>query len=133
MSPELEELLCQRHPQIFPFSQGVTTSKASAFACGDGWFDLVDTLCQELQHCTDRNNAPQLVAAQVKQKWGQLCFYPRNKVSPSQWGMIALAEAMSARICEECGKPGRKVVHGFYHTVRCIEHMPRSSDEPGHV
>jgi hypothetical protein len=66
-------------------------------ACGDGWFDLIDTLCERLQFWTDRNKAPQVVAHQVKEKFGTLCFYPRE-ANETQRGMIHMAEAMSARI-----------------------------------
>ena len=41
--------------------------------------------------------------------------------------MITLAEAMSARICEQCGKPGQTLAHGFQHMTRCPEHAPEGA------
>ncbi|MBU6436234.1 MAG: hypothetical protein KGJ44_01630 [Betaproteobacteria bacterium] len=126
MKKELDALLCRRYPLIFaerdlPMTR---TSMCWGFACGDGWFDLVDALCERLQFWTDHNQAPQVVAVQVKEKWGELRFYPRPPVSEEQWGMIWMAQAMSGRICEVCGKPGQIRVHEHWHLTRCAEHAP---------
>lgn len=48
-------------------------------------------------------NVPQVVAAQVKEKFGGLRFYFNGGNRYIQ-GMVAIAEAMSYRICEECGQ-----------------------------
>jgi hypothetical protein len=41
--------------------------------------------------------------------------------------MIDLAEALSTRLCEQCGKPGdMRSIKGF-RTVRCEEHAPPES------
>ena len=125
MKKALDELLCQCYPLIFAerhLSQ-MQTCMCWGIACGDGWFDLIDTLCERLQFWTDRNKAPQVVAQQVKEKFGTLCFYPRE-ANEKQRGMIYMAEAMSARICDQCGKPGQTLVHEFCHMTRCAEHAP---------
>lgn len=70
--------------------------------CGDGWFNLLDALSSTLQFQTDHCRALQVIAIQVKEKFGALSFY-RREVSGAQHGMISLAEAMSTRICENCG------------------------------
>jgi len=127
MKRELDELLCSRYPKIFqdrnaPITQ---TCMGWGFDCGDGWFDLIDTLCERLQFSTDRVDAPQVVAAQVKEKFGELRFYVQS-ATDEQRGMIDMAEAMSERICEECGKPGTLLVAGAYMT-RCPEHAPEGA------
>lgn len=124
MREELDQLLCTRYPLIFANrDKSITTSCMGwGFSCGDGWFDLIDTLCERLQFWTDHNKAPQVVATQVKEKWGELCFYYTSG-NDEQSGMVLMAEAMSARICEECGKPGQKLACGAYMT-RCEEHAP---------
>lgn len=124
MRKELDDLLCARYPAIFANRREPINSSCMGwgFSCGDGWFDLIDTLCERLQFWTDRNNAPQVVATQVKEKWGMLCFYYWGG-NNEQSGMVDMAEALSERICEECGKPGRRLVHGAYMT-RCDEHAP---------
>ena len=45
----------------------------------------------------------QLEAIQVKSKFGSLCFYADN-VNDESRGMISLAESLSSRVCEDCGK-----------------------------
>ncbi len=114
MKKDLVESLCLRYPLIFAGRPGI--------ACGDGWFDLLDVLCERLQDWTDHNGAPQIVAHQVKEKFGELRFYPRD-ASQEQRGMIWMAEAMSSRICERCGRPGTQLVAGALMT-RCPDHAP---------
>ena len=50
----------------------------------------------------------QVAATQVKSKLGGLRFYIRQ-ASQRQRAMIALAEGVSMRMCEECGTPGEVV------------------------
>lgn len=126
MRKELDALLCQRYPRIFEEREGHMreTAMCWGFSCGDGWFELIDALCECLQFWTDHNRAPQVVACQVKEKWGVLSFYPRGEVSEEQRGMILMTEAMSARICDQCGRPGTTIVHESWCMTRCPEHAP---------
>lgn len=127
MKTQLAELLYKRHPLIFAERQHSISQSSMGwgFSCGDGWFDLIDVLCERLQFWTDHNKAPQVVAVQVKEKWGLLHFYPRV-ASEDQRGMIDMAQSMSARICEQCGKPGRVLFAGMLLT-RCPEHAPKDA------
>lgn len=125
MRNELDDLLCQRYPLIFAerqLSEGESCMERG-FACDDGWFDLIDTLCMELQQQTDQNKAPQLVCKQVKEKFGELRFGVRG-ATDIQRGMVMLASAMSTRICEECGASGRLVINGGCWMCRCPTHTP---------
>ena len=65
MRKDLDNLLCQRYPLIFADrSRSIKESCMGwGFSCGDGWFDLIDSLCERLQFWTDHNHAPQIVAA----------------------------------------------------------------------
>jgi hypothetical protein len=63
---------------------------------------------------------PQVVAKQVKEKFGTLRFYYEGGNDYID-GMIAMAEAMSAHICETCGKPGTLRGRGWLYTA-CDEH-----------
>ncbi len=125
MKAELEALLCERYPLIFAERNLLTTQIRMywGIACSDGWFDLIDTLCNCLQKSTGSNGAPQVVAVQVKEKFGVLRFYVRPGASEYQRGIISMAEAMSAHLCEQCGKPGQVIVAGA-HLARCQEHAP---------
>lgn len=106
--------------------------------CGDGWFDLIDTLCANIQRHVDWLVAEQkrrftyddsfteddmkpeedlqVVAAQVKEKFGGLRFYFEggdDEVS----GMVQMAESMSYHVCEDCGNKGILRKGGWYRTM----------------
>lgn len=54
MTKNLDELLCQKYPEIFkdrhaPMNQ---TLMCWGFQCGDGWFAIIDTLCNSLMSST---------------------------------------------------------------------------------
>ena len=103
MSPHLQDILYTKYPKIF--RQKDLSMKETAMCwgidCGDGWFMLLDNLCNCLQHSTDVNKHPQIEAEQVKEKWGALRFYANG--DDFQQGMIQFAEYMSNYICEKCG------------------------------
>lgn len=121
MSPELDEILCWRYPLIFADRNRPIEESCMrwGFECDDGWFDILDVLCECMQSLTDCDGATQVVATQVKEKFGTLRFRIREGC-PEIRGMIRMAEAMSGRVCEVCGKPGR-IVQNFLMT-RCEEH-----------
>lgn len=62
----------------------------------------------------------QVVAFQVKEKWGNLSFYYDGGDAYIA-GVVAMAEAMSAVTCEECGTPGR-ARHGSWTRTLCDLH-----------
>ena len=128
MKNELDALLCQRYPKIFA-NRGLSAQESCmfwGFSCGDGWFDLINNLCERLQFWTAHNGAPQVVALQVKEKFGTLSFYVSG-ADDTQRGMIAMASGMSGRICEECGNPGQLLVDGGWWRTCCEAHAPKGS------
>ncbi|SIT40624.1 conserved hypothetical protein [Paraburkholderia ribeironis] len=130
MSPELDAKLRADYPLIFtvdpvgdPYDLDMPPVPSAfatwGFECGDGWYDLLNALCLNLQHATKRG-ASQVVAIQVKEKFGGLCFYA-NGPDADQAGMIELAETMSKQLCEVCGNRGKTIRNGGIKT-RCLEH-----------
>lgn len=122
MREELDELLCKKYPKIFADRNKPMTETAMCwgFECGDGWFDLIDNLCSSIQNHIDYNHAPQIVAEQVKEKFGSLRFYYRGgdeKIS----GMVWHAENLSGKTCEVCGAAGKTRGRGWYYTA-CDAH-----------
>ena len=124
MTQELDEKLCKDYPKIFAdrHADMRTTAMCWGFDCNDGWFWLINNLCKTIQDYIDNNkhlNIPQVVATQVKEKFGGLCFYYNggdNLIS----GMVWLAESLSYSICENCGST-KDVTHnteGWIYT-RC--------------
>lgn len=128
MKTELDELLCERYPKMFVnrHASMQETAMCWGFECGDGWFDLIDTLCATIQGYIDSNpgkNIPQVVVDQVKEKFGTLRFYTSGGDDMTR-GMIWMAENMSGRICETCGNPGKQRGGGWIRTL-CDEHAKK--------
>jgi hypothetical protein len=159
MRKELDELLCEKYPKIFrdrnaPMNQ---TCMCWGFDCGDGWFNIIDMLCANIQSRIDnvvkqrqwaiewnsqvndpdydwsdkasfikREERPvpelldQVVAIQVKEKFGTLRFY-YNGGDDFIDGLERMAESMSAVTCEECGNPGTRTTGGWIRTL-CETH-----------
>lgn len=108
MRKELDDLLCQRYPAIFS-ERGMSAEESGmhwGFACGDGWFDLIETFCAQVQLNVEQNDMPPVVANQVKEKWGTLSIYYTGGNEITE-GMRLMAEALSGRVCELCGCPGQ--------------------------
>jgi len=139
MTPEKDAKLCEKYPKIFRdrFSSPRKTCMSWGFECGDGWYDIIDALCLNIQHEVDwliqqqahklergdispEEVVPeediQVVATQVKEKFGGLRFYVSG-VNDKIQGMISMAESMSYRTCETCGNPGKSSNDGWVVTL----------------
>jgi hypothetical protein len=149
MTPELDQHIREKYPLIF--------SDKCEMSIGDGWFDIIDALCANIQSRIDgvarqrrwaiewneqvndplndwsgkspfikREARPvpelieQVVARQIKEKFGTLRFYYDGGDDYIR-GLESMADSMSARICEDCGKPGKRTTGGWIRTL-CDEH-----------
>lgn len=125
MKENLQELLYETYPEIFKdkdLSED-ESCMARGIETGDGWWELINTLCEQLQWQTINNGFPQVVAEQVKQKYGSFKFLFRTEETEESQklkrprspeylrGMVYFAEAMSKTICEKCGAAGKP--HGL--------------------
>ena len=76
---------------------------------GDGWFDLLWKLCEDIQSILDRPGNEKIkkdfTVVQVKEKFAGLRFYTRRS-TPEIETLTNQAETDSLKICEICGKPG---------------------------
>ncbi len=122
MRKELQDKLFEKYPLIFAEKDldMSVTCMCWGIDTGDGWYDLLDNLCGSLQWWTDENGHPQVVATQVKEKFGGLRFYFRD-CSDFQDGMISFAQHMSSTICEKCGNPGKRENRNGWISVMCPE------------
>jgi hypothetical protein len=104
MKNELEDLLHQRYPGMFAKRELAPGqySMQWGFECGDGWFDLIDTLCANIQYGIDHADTPAVHVLQVKSKLGTLRFHFRGGDERVR-GMADMAMAFSALVCQECG------------------------------
>jgi hypothetical protein len=156
MRDELDKKLCEKYPLIFRDRHGDmhNTCMCWGFAHGDGWYNIIDSMCARIQGHIDfsykqikwaqewngRVNDPdhewtaivareertvpeaveQVVATQVKEKFGGLRFY-YNGGDDYIRGVVDMAEEMSYCTCEVCGSPGKLRRTGWYHTL-CDQH-----------
>lgn len=179
MSPELDKQLCEKYPKIFRdrHANMQVTAMCWGFDCDDGWYNILDALCSNIQHHIkwsrrDRASAlrfnralrrglagdsaalehyfsfgakisdsavrlakeaiqkqkfrevppatHQVVASQIKEKFGTLRFYYTGGDSYIS-GLVDMAEAMSGSTCEVCGSPGKSNSDGWIR-VLCGTH-----------
>lgn len=127
----LDAYLCSKYPKIFAERTLPPTKTCMCWGFpDDGWFFLIDALCRNIQSYIDNNNEwiekygkprlkdypeeheflkeklipiPQVVALQVKEKFGGLRFYYSGGDDRIA-GMVSFAEDLSYSICEKCGK-----------------------------
>jgi len=146
MSPELDVKLVEKYPLIFKdrHASMQTTAMCWGFECSDGWYNIINALCFQIQSHIDWRNSqreallknnpynvkindevPQVVAVQVKEKFGTLRFYVDGGDDTTD-GMIRMAEAMSAVTCEVCGSPGECRGGGWIRTL-CDLHAQKSA------
>lgn len=189
MSPELDERLCQKYPKIFSqrWHSPSVTCMCWGFEVADGWYNLIDTLCGEIQRRIDHTRkirarklrlkrardralqigsympimnmlyghfrkhpgqavewqdwqiseakrvmdtgvevpeaVRQVVATQVKEKYGTLRFY-YDGGDDTVDAMVQFAESFSGKICEICGDPAevRGEGGGGWVATRCALH-----------
>jgi hypothetical protein len=164
MSPELDKQLCDKYPKIFAdrYKSPQETCMCWGLEVGDGWYDLIDVLCQALTYTFTTSveideedakrlgiegskfsdgkthyffsvSAPQVVADQVKQKFGTLRFYFHLEYDPVSLelakkypeleqinkryadyidGIVHFADVASGRTCEVTGADGEMCVRG---------------------
>jgi hypothetical protein len=92
-------LFCQKH--LPPEERGM----GSGIECGDGWYGILDGLCDVLTSHGRQPGHPSIVATQVKEKFGDLRFYVHGNCAWCR-GAIRFASAISRHVCEETGRPG---------------------------
>lgn len=114
-------------------------SPYGGFAIGEGWRPIIKDLCYLIQNhingIKSRRNylleknpdgenipdpVPQVVVAQIKEKFGGLRFYYDGGDEYIS-GLVAMAEQWASRTCEECGSPGTHRSGGWMRTL-CDRH-----------
>jgi len=108
----------EKFPKMF-------ANKYGGFAVGQGWWPILETLCDNIQHHIDWRNresevVPQVVVEQIKEKFGGLRFYYQGGDEQIH-GMVRMAESWAANCCEECGSPGTRRSGGWIRTL-CDQH-----------
>jgi hypothetical protein len=132
MKKENDDFLVKKYPKIFiQRSWGMNESCMYwGFECGDGWFTILDNLCYEIQSYLDKNiHIEQVVALQVKEKFGDLCFYFSGGDSHTS-DLIRESEQLSEITCEDCGSMENvgKTSTGWISTI-----CEKCSEKPNYV
>ena len=70
MTPEHDDYLCTTYPLLFKDRHGSPskTLMCWGFACGDGWYSILDVLCRHLMEPYDRLQADITVAREMIEK-----------------------------------------------------------------
>lgn len=112
MKQELQENLFSDFPLLFNRNVDIRQSSMGwGFECGDGWYHLIRDLAEDLYPLIEKSR--EIIdeydcyptATQVKEKYGTLHFY-MSTATDEMHDIIDKYEALSAKTCEACGKPG---------------------------
>jgi hypothetical protein len=122
------DTLFEKYPDLFRERHLPATESCMCWGigCGEGWFNLINDLCDNLDRLFKENNLkgdnyPSV--GQVKEKFGGLRFYMTFKntdevIVQKAYVYIGEAEKKSLETCEVCGQPG-KVCRGNWLKVTC--------------
>lgn len=187
MNPELEKQLYDKYPKIFRDAGKSPQESCMAFGLevGDGWYSIIDTLCEALTYTyttsvkIDEGDAkllgiegykwndglvtyhfnvkpPQVIAEQIKEKFGSLRFYYHLEYDEQNTklvetgkypdlvevnkryadyldGVVHFADIASARICEVSGDIGVMHTRGGWMKVLNEELAKQSPNLKGYA
>lgn len=113
MRDELDKKLCEKYPKIFRdrYAPINDTCMGWGFSCNDGWYNIIDILCANIQHHIDWKRRQRVDAllynrALVRSSKGNLepmiRYFSRNK-TPSAWDLDN-AEKVFEDIEPQCRK-----------------------------
>ena len=123
MSEELVyETFSKRMHERFPL---MFSKPYGGFTIGEGWYDIIESLCANIQSHMDWKNresqvVPQVIVEQIKEKFGGLRFYYQGGDDTIS-GMVRMAEAWASTSCETCGDKGTQRGGGWVRTL-CDKH-----------
>ena len=116
----LQEKLYNSFPNFF-YEDKERFIRKPIIECGDGWFNLLVSLCIKIELELIKSNLQgECYATQLKEKFGGLRVYKstgNEKISH----LIHEAERKSYTICEMCGQHGKLRNKGWLATL-CDEH-----------
>ena len=112
MREELQNKLYKKWPKLlsnFKEDEAMNDSPLSwdGISIGDGWYDIVDTLCENIvlylqKYNKSNNDRLDCKVQQIKEKFGGLRFYI-DSGDDRIYDLIDKAENTSEIVCELCG------------------------------
>ncbi len=118
MNKENTEKLFERFSFFKPERPITEGLMAFGFECGDGWLDLIWTLCENIEKVIELSDPMGFEVIQVKEKFGGLRFYVDGG-NNTIFQLINKAEEDSVVTCEECGKQPAKA-NSEHHWIRTL-------------
>ena len=138
MNENIELKLVEKYPKILKDYRGdmMQTCMAFCIETGDGWYDLLDKCMEKIQYfcdlCSKDGREVQVVAAQIKSKFGSLRFYTdiygaTELETKIIYDFVNIAESRSNTSCEVCGDLAtRKRANGWFSCL-CEEHSKENN------
>jgi hypothetical protein len=125
LHPELAEKLYTDFQQLYRdrYKSKYESAMCWGFDCGDGWYQLLYDLSQELSNYLAANLALDFEVVQVKSKFGILHFHLNYRDAATD-KIIALARQRASVTCELTGKPRQLCVNATFNIpamVLCLE------------
>lgn len=116
MNTKLQQKLFKKYPKIFKRNNKKPQTPFDMFGieCGDGWYWLIDKVCDSIQNYTDfhneydkkycesKNQIEQFITIQLKEKFSSGRWYYSGGDARIE-GFIDLFEKLTYHICEDCG------------------------------
>ena len=99
MKNELDEALVAKYPKIFKYRHAPMTHTAMCwgFDCGDGWYNIIDVLCANIQNHVDQKRKARTRALKYNRALKralagdtrpiQMHFTFGNKTEPDEWAI----------------------------------------------
>lgn len=109
MNQNLQNHLIEKYPKIFIKLEGIF--------CEDGWYTIIDNLCQKIQSYVDKEEDTQTRIFKITNLYGGLHINAFTDSIDAIEDYIEQAEALAAITCEHTGLPGELYCRGSLYTV----------------
>ncbi len=111
------EQLCKDYPELYTDVY---------FEHNAGWYDILEGLALRFREILKDNVEGEVEVLQVKEKFGGLRFYAATYGCTEEQEKairvaIQIAENVSFKTCELCGKAGREISNTGWIVTRCEE------------
>lgn len=110
MNDELQTSLKVRYPELFELQGEDFPIKRWGIEVGDGWYWIIDAILSIAHSYVLQGEGP-LTLSDCKEKCGTLRVSFRGNVDDRLRGACDAADAISARTCMRCGRPGERRNH----------------------
>ena len=106
MKKELDEALVAKYPKIFKdrYAPMTHTAMCWGFDCGDGWYNIIDVLCGNIQHHVDQKRKDRARVLKFNRALKralagdtrplQMNFTFGNKTEPDEWAIEHSSKAI---------------------------------------